>query len=121
MHHAACQGLALPQMLTERSHEQAQSANAIAIFRILRCTQDVFLARWLNFAGHSQGLVDYAMAPAGGRVIGHSQLYPRPDDPATTTWSQIGAALIPGAMPAVHPKANKVNFSPLAHIFPSSF
>ena len=63
----------------------------------------------LTNAGHVQGLVDFALASAGGRVIGHSQLYPRPDDTATTTWSQIGAALIPGAMPAVHPKANKVS------------
>ena len=55
-----------------------------------------------------QGLVDYALAPAGGRVISHSQLYPRPDDPAITTWSQIGAALVPGGVPAVHPKADKV-------------
>ena len=57
-----------------------------------------------------QGLVDYALAPAGGRVISHSQLYPRPDDPAITTWSQIGAALVPGAVPAVHPKADKVAY-----------
>ena len=57
-----------------------------------------------------QGLVDYALAPAGGRVISHSQLYPRPDDPAITTWSQIGAALVPGGVPAVHPKADKVAY-----------
>jgi hypothetical protein len=57
-----------------------------------------------------QGLVDYALAPAGGRVISHSQLYPRPDDPAMTTWSQIGAAVVPGAASAVHPKANKVAY-----------
>lgn len=57
-----------------------------------------------------QGLVDYALAPAGGRVISHSQLYPRPDDPAITTWSQIGAALVPGGSPAVHPKADKVAY-----------
>ena len=80
----------------------------------------VYLAL-LKLPGHSQGLVDYALAPAGGRVIAHTQLYPRPDDPATTTWSQIGAALIPGAMPAVHPKANKVSLSPLDNVFQPSF
>ncbi len=59
-----------------------------------------------------QGLVDYALAPAGGKVVGHSLLFPRPDDPAITTWNQIGAALIPGAMPAVHPLADKVTLHP---------
>lgn len=66
---------------------------------------------------HWQGLVDYALAPAGGRVISHSQLYPRPDDPTITTWSQIGAALVPGAVPAVHPKADKVAY---LHALPGS-
>lgn len=61
-----------------------------------------------------QGLVDYALAPAGGRVVGHSQLFPRPDDPAVTTWNEIGTVLIPGATPAVHPMANKVSCAHLA-------
>ena len=116
-------GLPYP-IVTEDSHEHAGAAHAKAVLRSSRCMHKVW-EQWIprtasEIAGHLQGLVDYALAPAGGRVIAHTQLYPRPDDPATTTWSQIGAALIPGAMPAVHPKANKVSFSLLDNVFQSS-
>lgn len=52
--------------------------------------------------------MDFALSPAGGKVISHTQLVPRPDDPGLTTLTQLGAALIPGGKPSVHPMADKV-------------
>ena len=54
--------------------------------------------------------MDFALSPAGGKVVSHTQLVPRPDDPGLTTLTQLGAALIPGGKPSVHPLADKVCF-----------
>ena len=60
-----------------------------------------------------QGLVDYALHSAGGKVLQHSQLAPY--DKSWPSWRRLSSAL-PGAAPAVHPDADKVNSSGHCHL-----
>ncbi len=49
--------------------------------------------------------MDYALHPAGGKVVGHSGLSPY--DESARSWRRLSSAL-PGAATAVHPQADKV-------------
>lgn len=57
---------------------------------------------------HSQGQPDYALASAGGRVVGHSLLAAE-GRPRWATVVQRAARLVPGGLlPFVHPHADEV-------------
>jgi hypothetical protein len=60
-----------------------------------------------------QGLVDYALHSAGGKVLGHSRLSPY-DESVGSSWRRL-SSLLPGAAREVHPKADKVS-----HCWPTS-
>ena len=57
----------------------------------------------------AQGLTDFALAAAGGKVEGHSRLAYVPKHEAWSLWRRTSAALLPGAGGVVHPEADKVS------------
>ena len=58
-----------------------------------------------------QGLADYALAAAGGKVEAHSRLaYVHPE--VWGLWRRTSAVLLPAAGGLVHPEADKVRLRP---------
>ena len=55
-----------------------------------------------------QGLADFALHAAGGKVEGHSRLAYVPSQDTWSLWRRTSAALLPGAGGLVHPEADKV-------------
>ncbi|CAL5221608.1 g3828 [Coccomyxa viridis] len=102
----------------DRSFQQGSSDEGTVLSKktdpniILNLAEQRVQSLFDKFSADKTGLVDFALAPAGGKVISHTQLVPRPDDPGLTTLSQLGAALVPGGKPSVHPMADKFILTP---------
>ena len=77
------------------------------------CRMGPTMPAWVSgLTAHAlQGLADYALAAAGGKVEGHSRLaYVHPE--AMGLWRRTSAALLPGAGGVVHPEADKASLRP---------
>ena len=55
-----------------------------------------------------QGLADFAVAAAGGKVTSHSLLAALPGQELLPFWRRAASAFVPGTSPYVHPNADKV-------------
>lgn len=55
-----------------------------------------------------QGLADYAVAAAGGKVTGHSLLAALPGQEDIQLWRRAASVLTPTTSPYTHPNADKV-------------